>query len=134
MNKKENALLRKLTKQFLYEDVSVHDSQGDTTSIDMSVESMIMDYGKISESDDEGLDVELFSSKVANLVVNHDKILDIPSFIVNDAIKYLEATYDLETAAEFKKILFDVYDIKLDSLESKPSAPLSGAAGPAGSA
>tara|TARA_Y100000310_G_scaffold345054_1_gene461447 strand:- start:3795 stop:4211 length:417 start_codon:yes stop_codon:yes gene_type:complete len=134
MNRKQNSLLRKLTKEFLFEDVDVEDQHGDSQSLDLKVESVILDYGESSkvedEDEDENLDLKQFSSKIANLVENYDNVLDIPSYIVNDAVKYLQKTYDDSIASEFKKILFDVYDIKLDSLDDDVEAPMASGAGP----
>ena len=139
MNRKQNSLLRKLTKEFLFEDVDVEDAQGDTSSIslDLTVDALILDYGEASETkndEEESIDLKQFSSKVANLIENYNNILDVPSFVVNDAVNYLQETYDDNIANEFKKILFDIYDIKLDSIDSDSDTPppLAGAAGPVG--
>lgn len=137
MSQNKNSFLRQLTKEFLFEDVSVEDTQGEPESLDAKIKSLIMDYDEVAtdeESEEEKLDIDFFASKIANFVENHDKILDVQSHIVNSAIEYIKENYDdEEILKKFKEILFDVYDIKLDSMENNASAPLSGGAGPYGS-
>lgn len=134
MTRNKDLLLRQITKEFLFEDVSVEDKQAGVSSLDGKVDSMILDYDELAtdekSEDDVKLDVDLFTSKIAKFVENYDKILDVPSHIVNSTLEYLEENYDEEIVIEFKKILFDVYDIKLDSMEQDVSAPLAGATGP----
>jgi hypothetical protein len=134
MTRNKDLLLRQITKEFLFEDVNVEDKQAGVNSLDGKVDSMMLDYDELAtdekSEDDIKLDVDLFTSKIAKFVENYDKILDVPSHIVNSALGHLKENYDEEIVIEFKKILFDVYDIKLDSMEQDVSAPLAGAAGP----
>jgi len=136
MAQSKNAFFRQLTKEFLFEDVSVQDTSSEPESLDAKVKSIIMDYDKVAvdeESDEEKLDIDLFTSKIANFVENYQKILDVQSHIVNSAMEHISENYDdEETLNKFKEILFDVYDIKLDSMKEDAEAPLAGAAGPAG--
>jgi len=134
MTRNKDLLLRQITKEFLFEDVNVEDKQAGVNSLDGKVDSMMLDYDELATDEkserDIKLDVDLFTSKIAKFVENYDKILDVPSHIVNSALGHLKENYDEEIVIEFKKILFDVYDIKLDSMEQDVSAPLAGAAGP----
>lgn len=136
MAQNKNAFFRQLTKEFLFEDVSVEDTSAEPESLDAKVKSIITDYDKVAvdeESDEEKLNIDLFTSKIANFVENYQKILDVQSHIVNSAMEYISENYDdEETLNKFKEILFDVYDIKLDSMKEDAEAPLAGAAGPAG--
>ena len=85
MAQNKNAFFRQLTKEFLFEDVSVEDTNAEPESLDAKIKSIIMDYDKIAvdkESDEEKLDIDLFTSKIANFVENYQKILDGIIYIV----------------------------------------------------
>ena len=57
------------------------------------------------------IDIDSFTSKVARLIINSDRLLDLQSAIVNRTIDFLENYYDADHVERFKSILEQQYDI-----------------------
>ena len=64
------------------------------------------------------LDIDLFTSKIANFIENYQKILDVQSHIVNSAMEHISENYDdEETLNKFKEIQYKLPMDKLSNIE-----------------
>lgn len=84
---------------------------------------------KVSWVGSPDIDVAVFSSDVARLVMNYDSLIDMEAHIINKAKNYLLDKYDTETADYFVEIMDVEHDMRaedapsLDSQNEVPSAP-----------
>ena len=76
--------------------------------------SEMQDEDKAGEEEQANLDIDVFSSKVARLIMNYDHLLKIEAVILNRAVEFLKDNYDAEHAERFYAILEEQYDIEID--------------------
>ena len=72
------------------------------------------------EEDEEGeekipnIDIDVFTKKVARLIMNADKLLNVEQAILNRSEKFLRDNYNEEHIERFKTILEKQFDIESD--------------------
>ena len=75
------------------------------------------------------IDVAVFSSDVARLVMNYDSLIDMEAHIINKAKNYLIDKYDEETAEYFVELMDAEHDMRaedapaLDTQNELPTSP-----------
>ena len=75
--------------------------------------SEIQDEKEKGEEEIADLDIDIFSSKVARLIMNYDHLLKIEAVILNRCVEFLKENYDSEHADRFYAILEEQYDIQI---------------------
>lgn len=83
------------------------------------------------EEDEEGeekmlnIDIDIFTKKVARLIMNADKLLNIEQVILNRAEKFIRENYNEDHLERFRTILEKQFDIEADLIfrdfEDNPS-------------
>jgi hypothetical protein len=76
--------------------------------------SEMQDEEEAAEEEQANLDIDVFSSKVARLIMNYDHLLKIEAVILNRCVEFLKSNYDAEHAERFYAILEEQYDIEID--------------------
>lgn len=76
--------------------------------------SEMRDEDEAGEEETPDLDIDVFSSKVARLIMNYDHLLKIEAVILNRAVEFLKDNYDNEHAERFYAILEEQYDVEID--------------------
>ena len=76
--------------------------------------SEMQDEDEAGEEEQANLDIDVFSSKVARLIMNYDHLLKIEAVVLNRAVEFLKDNYDAEHAERFYAILEEQYDIEID--------------------
>jgi hypothetical protein len=76
--------------------------------------SEIRDEDEAAEEETPDLDIDIFSSKVARLVMNYQQLLKIETAIVNRAAEFLNSEYDDEHTKRFYAILEEQFDIQIE--------------------
>ena len=75
------------------------------------------------------IDISVFASDVARLVMNYDSLIDMEALIINKSKNYLLDQYDSETADYFEELMDAEHDMRtqstpaLDSQNEIPEAP-----------
>jgi len=76
--------------------------------------SEIRDENEAAEEETPDLDIDIFSAKVARLVMNYQQLLKVETAIVNRASEFLKSEYDDEHSKRFYAILENQFDIEID--------------------
>ena len=76
--------------------------------------SEMRDEDEAAEEETPDLDIDIFSSKVARLVMNYQQLLKIETAIVNRAAEFLKGEYDDEHTKRFYAILEEQFDIQIE--------------------
>ena len=106
----EESLSRHSLK-FLLKEQEVVDPAADAEA---TTGSEIQDEDEAGEEEQANLDIDVFSSKVARLIMNYDHLLKIEAVILNRAVEFLKDNYDAEHAERFYAILEEQYDIEIE--------------------
>jgi len=139
VNALKSAQIHVIAKEEVVEDV-VTDSTNEWYSRNLSdllfeqEEPATVEEEIVSENE---LDIELFSSDVARLIMNYQTLMDMESIIFNKAKEFLMIKYGEEVAEAFAEILRLRHDLDFDSeieeLEDiEVAAPLAVGAGGGG--
>ena len=103
--------LSKKSLKFLFEEDEVVDPAADDEA---TTGSEMQDAQEAGEEKKPNLDIDVFSSKVARLIMNYSNLLKIESVILNRAVEFLKDNYDGEHSERFYAILEEQYDIEID--------------------
>ena len=76
--------------------------------------SEIRDENEAADAETPNLDIDIFSSKVARLVMNYKQLLKVETAIVNRAAEFIKSEYDDEHGERFYAILEEQFDIQID--------------------
>ena len=110
--------------KFLLKEEDVVDPAADEEA---TTGSEIQDEDQAGEEEKANLDIDVFSSKVARLIMNYDHLLKVESVILNRAVEFLKDNYDAEHSERFYAILEEQFDIEIDEdfidEEDNPPAP-----------
>ena len=90
--------------------------------------SEVIDEEEPAEEPRIKIDIDRFSSSIARLIMNYDKLLKIEMAILNRAKKFLQENQNEEHIERFEDILQNQYDIEIvDTIRQgdsvKPEAP-----------
>jgi hypothetical protein len=107
----EESLSRQSLKFLLKEQEGAIDPAADAEA---TTGSEMQDEDEAGEEEQADLDIDVFSSKVARLIMNYDHLLKIESVILNRAVEFLKDNYDGEHAERFYAILEEQFDIEID--------------------
>jgi hypothetical protein len=107
----EESLSRQSLKFLLKEQEDAIDPAADSEA---TTGSEIQDEKEKGEEEQANLDIDIFTSKVARLIMNYDHLLKIESVILNRAVEFLKENYDGEHSERFYAILEEQFDIKID--------------------
>ena len=107
----EESLAKQSLKYLLNEQEDVVDPAADAEA---TTGSEMQDEDEAGEEEQANLDIDVFSSKVARLIMNYDHLLKIEAVILNRAVEFLKDNYDAEHAERFYAILEEQYDIEID--------------------
>ena len=75
------------------------------------------------------IDIAVFSTDVARLVMNYDSLIDMEALIINKAKNYLSDQYDVETADYFEELMDVEHDMRsiehpsIDTENEMPESP-----------
>jgi len=75
------------------------------------------------------IDIAVFSTDVARLVMNYDSLIDMEALIINKAKNYLSDQYDVETADYFEELMDAEHDMRsiehpsIDTENEMPESP-----------
>lgn len=112
------------------------DSDDNATSADAP--STSSDPGDVEKAEKDlvpDLDVDVFTKKVARLIINHRNLLRIEDVIINRGKNFLDENYGDAFVAEYMNSLETQFGIKLSEFEDEESvldAPFAIGANPAG--
>lgn len=106
-----NESLHTLSLKWLLREQEVFDPAADEQS---TTGSEIRDENEAVEEETPNLDIDIFSSKVARLVMNYQQLLKVETAIVNRAAEFINSEYDDEHAKRFYAILENQFDIEID--------------------
>jgi hypothetical protein len=71
------------------------------------------------------IDIDLFTKKLARLVMNNNRLLDVESVIINRAMLFLKKNYSQEYVDRMKEVLDTQFDFNMDDQDFlyAPDAP-----------
>lgn len=75
------------------------------------------------------LDIDLFSKKIARLVMNAQELLQVEEVIISRASEFLKKNYDQSYVDQMQDILDQQYDFDLDGDEDIIDVPIAAGAG-----
>ena len=111
-------------KAFLLEQEEVIDPAADEEA---TTGSEMVSEDEPADDEEPNLDIDMFSSKVARLIMSYQQLLKVETAIFNRAVKFLKDNYDEEHSERFHAILEEQYDIEIDKdfvdSEENPPAP-----------
>ena len=107
----EESLAKHSLRYLLREEEDIVDPAADAEA---TTGSEMIDQKEAGEEAQANLDIDVFSSKVARLIMNYDHLLKVESVILNRAVEFLKDNYDAEHAERFYAILEEQYDIEID--------------------
>jgi len=118
-----NESLYKMSLKWLLREQETFDPAADEQA---TTGSEIRDEDDPAEEETPDLDIDIFSSKVARLVMNYQQLLKVETAIVNRAAEFLKDEYDDEHTKRFYAILEEQFDIEIDQQfpnYDKPARP-----------
>ena len=84
------------------------------------------------EATEGDLDVDMFATDTARLVMNYDNLLDMEAIIINKAIQFLTTNYNEDMAEEFLELLDIKHGISIGREEDIVPEPIAVGAGGGG--
>lgn len=102
------------------EDGQQEQPQDDTTQQDTTDITEPEQQEPVQKQRPGQIDVDVFASKVSNLVNNIENLLDVKSVIINRAHEIINTNYGEKDAKEFKQSLASKYSLKSADIYDKP--------------
>lgn len=117
--------LRRLTLGFLLE----QDENADEPAEPAVGSETPKSSPKTSDAKKPPLDIDLFTKKIARLVMNASTLLQVEEVIISRALQFLKKNYGQSYAESMQDILDRQYDFDLEGDESVVDVPIAAGAG-----
>ena len=105
------SMYQKNLRTFLMEQEGALDPAADEET---TTGSEVIDEKQPAEESTPNLDIDQFSSKIARLIMNYQKLLKVETAIVNRSAEFIKKNYDEEHIERFYAILEEQYDIEIE--------------------